>query len=145
MFWPPLMWSIWRFILMHRILPVLFHFYPPPMRAVGYCHGRHRLSLCLCARPSSPHYHSAAHDIYRILFIIGTAIDLSGSMNAFDYRASVFIFVDPVALWNFMNTMTDLLLELGRLRVSVQRTAKKLSGVILDSPCSSIHPSVSGR
>ena len=68
------------------------------MWAVGYCHGLHRLFLCLCARPSSPHYHSTAHNIYLILFIIGTAIDLSGSMNAFDYRASVFIFVDPVAL-----------------------------------------------
>ena len=40
-------------------------------------------------------------------------------MKPVNYEVSVYIFYDPVALWNFMNALTDLLLELGRQRVPV--------------------------
>ena len=35
-------------------------------------------------------------------------------MNPIDYGVSMLISLDSVALWNFMNTLTDLLLGLGR-------------------------------
>ena len=41
------------------------------------------------------------------------------STNPIDYEVSMFIFCDPVALWNFMNTLTSFLLGLGQLRVPV--------------------------
>ena len=47
---------------------------------------------------SRPHYHSTAHNIQRILFIFGTANDLSRSMNPIGYDVSMFIFWDLVAL-----------------------------------------------
>ena len=76
------------------------HLYVPP-------------SVC----PSHPCYQSTTHNIQGILFIFGTAIDLCRSLV--DYGASMFIFQDPVALWNFMNTLTDLLPGLGWLTVAV--------------------------
>ena len=66
-----------------------------------------------------PCYHSAAHNILRILVIFSAAIDLSRSMNPVDYGVSVFIFWDPVTLWKFMNALTDLILKLGRWMVPV--------------------------
>ena len=43
-------------------------------------------------RPFRPRYHSTAHNIWWILFIFGTGIDLSKSMNPIYCRVSVFIF-----------------------------------------------------
>ena len=54
-----------------------------------------------------------------MLFILGTVIGLIGSMNPIDCAVSMFVFYDPVALWNVMNTLTDLLPGLDRPRVPV--------------------------
>ena len=66
---------------------------------------------------SCPRYHSTAHNISQILFIFGSVIDLKMHMNPVDTGISLLIFWDPVALWNFMNTLTELFLVLGWLRV----------------------------
>ena len=50
------------------------------------------------------------------------ALAHSTSMNPIDYGVSMCIFQDPVALWNLMNTLTNLLLGLGRPRVPVHWT-----------------------
>ena len=86
-----------------------------------------RLSVC----PSCPHYHSTDHNIYRILSIFITASSSSRDMNPFDYEVSILISKDPVALRNFMNTHTDVLLGLGRSRVL------KIGTVLLNMACQS--------
>ena len=57
------------------------------MWAMGYYHALCRLSV----RPSYPR-HSTAHNIERIMFIFGTAIDCSRNMNLIDYVVYNFIF-----------------------------------------------------
>ena len=83
-----------------------------------------RLSVCtsihLSVRASiPPSYYSTGHNIQRILFIFGTAFDLSRSTNSIDYGVSIFIHKDSVVLWNFMNTLTDLLLKGAHLYVGL--------------------------
>ena len=77
-------------------------------------------SVCLSIPPVLPLY-SPQYSPDRIPFIFGTVIDLSRSINAIDYRVSMFIFLDPVAFWNFI-TMTDFL-DQGRPRVPILWTA----------------------
>ena len=46
--------------------------------------------------------------------MFGTAIDLGKSIDPIEYGVSVFISHDPVALWNVMKSLTNLVRELGR-------------------------------
>ena len=50
-----------------------------------------RPSLHLSVHLSCPYFPSTAHNIKRILFIFGTAIDFSRCMNSIDYGISMFI------------------------------------------------------
>ena len=105
------------------ILVICTFYCPQPIRAVGYFRARCRLSDCPTVRPnvrpSRDRYYSTAHKIQHILFIFGTSVNLSRSMDPIDYVVSMFICWDLVALWNFVNTLTDLLPGLGRQRVPV--------------------------
>ena len=88
---------------------------PCDLRTVGYCH-----ALGLFAHPSIPHCLPLYSPQY---FTDALHIWLSHwscmSMNHIYYSVSMFIFVDAVALWNFMNTLTDWLFGLDQPSVSV--------------------------
>ena len=73
-------------------------------------------SVILFACSFRPRPHSSARNIPLILFIFDTAIDIRRSMKPFDYLVSIITFYDPVILWYFMNTLTDLRPGLGRPR-----------------------------
>ena len=107
------------------------NYYPWLIRAVGYCRALCRMSVCSSIRPSRLRYHSADHNISQKMFPFGLTTDLNMSMNPIDYGVSMFIFYDLVALWNFMNTLTDLLLGLGRPRDPVLWT---IFSILISTP-----------
>ena len=72
-------------------------------------------AICPSARPSRPRYHSTSHNIQRILFIFGRAM----LTLVVAWSLLIMGFLCSVALWNFMNTLTDLLPGLGRPGVPV--------------------------
>ena len=57
-------------------------------------------------RPPCFCYNSTAHNIEMILYIFGTTIAFSRNMIPIDYEVPMYIFQDPVALSNCMNTLT---------------------------------------
>ena len=73
-------------------------------------------AICPSARPSRPRYHSStSNNIQRILFIFGRAmLTLVGAWSLL-----IMGFLCSVALWNFMNTLTDFLPGLGRPGIPV--------------------------
>ena len=86
-------------------------FHPQTIRAVGYCRTLCRLSVRPTLITTLESTIFSGPDSYLL-----QPIDLSKSIKPMDYGLSIFIFKDPVALWNFMNTLTDVVLDLGRPR-----------------------------
>ena len=88
--------------------------YPRPIRALGYCHALRRLSvhpaLVTTLQPTI-FCGSGSHLAQPLTLLWKWTLSISGLICSFLY--------DPVALWNFTNTLTDLLLGLCRPRVPV--------------------------
>ena len=63
-------------------------FYPWPIQALGYCSALRRPSICPSVRPTLLPICSTQY--FRILFIFGSAIDLSMSTNPIDHEGSMF-------------------------------------------------------
>ena len=99
--------------LLYLILNGLQEFYPRPSmghRVLWY----HALSVRPSVHPFPPHYHSAAHNIQRIIFKFGTAIDLCLNMDPVHYGVFIFIFVGSSGTLKFYK-YTDRLASRTRL------------------------------